>query len=155
MRRAIAVVAVVGLLAGLAVTQTPDQSTEGATGACCLPGNACLPQSTAEFCIVIVKGVYQGDGTTCGGDCGMCCIDKIECHSSWSPDHCAYTGGQFFGNIPCGPDSPCGPSVCDSDIDGDGEVGILDFLDLLANWTDPYDIVDYWTLLADWGPCPP
>jgi hypothetical protein len=45
--------------------------------------------------------------------------------------------------------------VCDSDIDGDGEVGILDFLDLLANWTDPYDIVDYWTLLADWGPCPP
>jgi len=155
MRRVIAVVAVVGVLAGLAVTQTRDQPTEGATGACCLQGNACLPNVTAEFCILIAEGIYQGDGTTCGGDCGMCCIDKIECHQIWSPDHCAHTGGHFFGNLPCGPDGPCGRSVCDSDIDGDGEVGILDFLDLLANWNNPYDLVDYWTLLADWGPCPP
>jgi hypothetical protein len=32
-----------------------------------------------------------------------------------------------------------GLGVCPSDIDGDGEVGILDFL----------------MLLGDWGPCPP
>ena len=158
MRRVIAVMAVVGLLAGLAVTQTPDQPAEGLTGACCLPGNACLPQATAEFCILIVEGVYQGDGTTCSGDCGTCCDTSDctdECHLQWSPGHCSSVGGCFLGNFPCGPDGPCGPAVCDSDIDGDGEVGILDFLDLLADWNNPYDIVDFWTLLANWGPCPP
>ena len=103
----------------------------------------------------MAEGIYQGDGTVRGGDCGTCCIDKNECHPSWSPDHCIGAGGHFFGALPCGSDGRCGPSVCDSDIDGDGEVGILDFLDLLANWNNPYDLVDYWTLLADWGPCPP
>ena len=57
---------------------------------------------------------------------------------------------------------PSGPP----DFDGDGTVGILDLLALLANWgTDPggppdFDgdntvgILDLLTLLANWGPCP-
>ena len=52
------------------------------------------------------------------------------------------------------------------DLDADGIVGIVDFLDLLAQWgTDPggppdFDgdgdvgINDFLELLANWGPCP-
>ncbi len=55
--------------------------------------------------------------------------------------------------------------VCPGDIDGDGEVGINDFLDLLAAWGPnpghPADldgdhivgINDFLMLLANWGPC--
>ena len=58
------------------------------------------------------------------------------------------------------------PSACLADLDGDGSVGILDLLALLAAWgTDPggppdFDndgtvgILDLLTLLANWGPCP-
>ncbi len=57
-------------------------------------------------------------------------------------------------------------SVCPADIDGDGNVGINDFLDLLAAWgpnpghpadldgDDVVGIVDFLQLLAQWGPCP-
>jgi len=56
--------------------------------------------------------------------------------------------------------------VCHWDLDGDGTVGINDFLNLLAAWgTDPggppdFDgdgdvgIRDFLELLANWGPCP-
>ena len=55
--------------------------------------------------------------------------------------------------------------LCPADLDGDGSVGILDLLSLLAAWgTDPggppdFDddgnvgILDLLTLLANWGPC--
>jgi len=56
-------------------------------------------------------------------------------------------------------------SLCPWDLDGDGVVGIVDFLDLLAQWgSDPggppdFDgsgdvgITDFLDLLANWGPC--
>ncbi len=56
--------------------------------------------------------------------------------------------------------------LCVGDIDGDGNVGIQDFLDLLAAWGPclgcPADlngdgtvgITDFLDLLAAWGPCP-
>ncbi len=43
---------------------------------------------------------------------------------------------------------------CPWDLDGDGEVGITDFLALLANWGNPYGIEEFLALLADWGLCP-
>jgi hypothetical protein len=55
---------------------------------------------------------------------------------------------------------------CSADLDGDGFVGITDFLDLLAQWgTDPsgppdldgdgvVGITDFLELLANWGICP-
>ena len=55
---------------------------------------------------------------------------------------------------------------CPWDLDGGGDVGILDLLALLAAWgTDPggppdfngdgdVGILDLLTLLANWGPCP-
>ena len=61
--------------------------------------------------------------------------------------------------------------LCDADLDGDGTVGITDFLMLLAAWgacPDPcpplclgdldgdcnVGITDFLALLANWGPCP-
>ena len=46
----------------------------------------------------------------------------------------------------------CG-TACPWDLDGDGEVGIEDFLLLLAGWGDPYGIADFLDLLGSWGPC--
>ncbi len=58
-----------------------------------------------------------------------------------------------------------GPPDCPADLDGDGSVGILDLLSLLAAWgTDPagppdFDgdgtvgILDLLSLLTNWGPC--
>ena len=52
---------------------------------------------------------------------------------------------------------------CPADLDDDGEVGINDFLLLLAAWGTPdgdidgdgtTDIADFLLLLASWGPCP-
>jgi len=43
---------------------------------------------------------------------------------------------------------------CQWDLDGDGEVGITDFLILLANWGDPYGITEFLAMLANWGSCP-
>ncbi len=59
-----------------------------------------------------------------------------------------------------------GCNRCPWDLDGDGAVGIVDFLDLLAEWgTDPggppdFDgdgnvgITDFLDLLGNWGECP-
>ena len=63
-------------------------------------------------------------------------------------------------------DSVCVLGTCNGDIDGDGAVGIVDFLALLAAWGPcpgcPEDldddgavgIIDFLALLAAWGPCP-
>jgi hypothetical protein len=60
--------------------------------------------------------------------------------------------------------SAIGP--CPADLDGNGEVDIVDFLNLLNQWgTDPggppdldgngdVDVVDFLALLSAWGPCP-
>jgi len=42
---------------------------------------------------------------------------------------------------------------CPWDLDGSGDVGINDFLDLLAQWGNPWGINDFLALLATWGPC--
>ncbi len=60
----------------------------------------------------------------------------------------------------------CSAPSCTSDLDGDGTVGINDFLALLAAWgpnpghpadldfDDVVGILDFLALLAAWGPCP-
>jgi len=45
------------------------------------------------------------------------------------------------------------PPACPWDLNNDGNVGINDFLDLLALWGNPYGINDFLDLLANWGPC--
>ncbi len=63
-------------------------------------------------------------------------------------------------NYVAGPNTPtnfAGESgnvdACPWDLDGDGEVGITDFLDLLGNWDNPYGINDFLDLLGAWGSC--
>jgi hypothetical protein len=46
------------------------------------------------------------------------------------------------------------PADCPWDLDGSGDVGVNDFLAMLANWGNPYNVNDFLALLADWGPCP-
>jgi hypothetical protein len=58
------------------------------------------------------------------------------------------------------------PCACPWDLDGSGDVGVTDFLDMLGVWGptpgDPADfdgdgvvgITDFLQLLAHWGPCP-
>jgi hypothetical protein len=57
----------------------------------------------------------------------------------------------------------CDPCAWDCDGSDDGVVGIVDFLDLLADWGNAsacdFDgggvgITDFLALLANWGPCP-
>ena len=57
-------------------------------------------------------------------------------------------------------------AACPGDVDGDGTVGVTDFLALLAAWGPnpghPADlngdgevsVLDFLALLANWGPCP-
>ena len=61
---------------------------------------------------------------------------------------------------------PVAGGTCLGDVDGDGSVGIIDFLALLAAWgpnpghpadldgDDMVGITDFLALLAAWGPCP-
>jgi hypothetical protein len=57
------------------------------------------------------------------------------------------------------------PDPCPWDCgDNDGEIGIVDFLAVLAQWGNPgscdvdgnnvVEINDFLALLANWGPCP-
>jgi CHRD domain-containing protein len=59
----------------------------------------------------------------------------------------AYPGGELSGQLLHVPD-------CSSDLDGDGVVGIIDLLILLADWGNPSGILELLNLLASWGPCP-
>ena len=158
---------------------------EGATGACCVPGvNACIDGISADECLFAFGGVYQGDGTTCGGaSCGACCMPDESCVDLTSPNACAALGGSHEADTECfqtscetaaccladasclllretdctaaggvwhgpngicgdfnqnGTDDVCETPTCPHDINGDGTVGVVDFLNLLASW----------------GPCP-
>ncbi len=160
-------------------------SPEGTTGACCVPGaNACIDGISADECLLAFGGLYQGDGTTCGGaSCGACCMPDESCVDLTSPNACAALGGSHETETECfeascetaaccladascvalretdcaaaggvwhGPDGICGDfdqngtddvcetTACPHDSNGDGNVGIVDFLNLLATW----------------GPCP-
>ncbi len=177
----VAVFLVVGLNLILAAHRTAAEPPEGPTGACCLPAVfACIDGVSEVECLFAFSGIYQGDGTTCGGAfCGACCLPDESCGLDVSPDVCAAAGGSFAEQLDCpgiscvvaaccladascvavrevectslagvwnGPDGVCGDfnqngfdDVCETagcphDSNNDGEVGIVDFLDLLASW---------------------
>ena len=71
-------------------------------GACCLPGGACTGPLTRDACEA-QGGVYQGDGTDCGGvSCplptGACCFSDDTCQDGLSRDNCEAGGGIYRGN---------------------------------------------------------
>ncbi len=119
-------------------------------GSCCLPDGTCLDMRPRWWCLNEDGGVWAGDGVTCSEviSCltGACCRPNGTCEIA-SEHHCVVDlGGIFRGEgTTCGDFNGNGiPDTCEvlsptcrSDINEDGEVGIVDFL----------------TLLQDWGPC--
>lgn len=114
-------------------------------GACCLPDESCLEVQSADTCAA-AGGGHEPDLNCSGAACevGACCLGDATCQELRESD-CATIGGVWKGpDSICGDfdqngfDDACESSSCPHDIDNDGMVGIVDFLDLLANW----------------GPCP-
>ncbi|MEE8458462.1 MAG: hypothetical protein V3S08_01245 [Phycisphaerales bacterium] len=90
--------------------------------------------------------------------------DMTDCNFNQLPDSCDIASG-FSSDVNVnGTPDEC-ESSCPGDVDGDGTVGINDFLDLLGAWGPnpghPADldgdrvvgINDFRDLLAAWGPC--
>ena len=92
--------------------------------------------------------------------------DAVDCNFNMLPDSCDIASG--FSLDENGNDIPdeCEQITCPGDFDGDGEIGIGDFLALLGLWGPvppghPLDfdgdnelgIVDFLALLGNWGPC--
>ena len=126
---------------------TAVAQTEGG-GACVIgPSFVCAFAASGDDCISI-QGMWYGEGSFCQGgklacdsvflscppESVACCLGDGTCLVI-VPNVCLESGGTpsntFCFEVTC--DQPC-----DADVDGDGNVGINDFLDLLAAW----------------GPCP-
>ena len=138
------------------------------SGACCRPNGNCTVISVQE-CITS-GGDFQGVGGSCNDvECevtaGPCCFLGMCIEST--EEQCAGVGGVFQGVGGSCDDVDCGPP-CPWDCDGsdDGQVGILDFLELLAQWGMEDTSCDtgagdagvgdneFEDLLANWGACP-
>ena len=124
------------LLCGNGVVDPGEDCTNCPQDVPCPPGTACIGGMCEALC---------GNGVVDPGeDCETCAAD-----------------------VACPPGTVCvnGLCLCPWDIDGDGIVGITDFLDLLGAWGPnpghPADfdgdgivgITDFLELLANWGPC--
>jgi hypothetical protein len=85
--------------------------------------------------------------------------DTVVVAAHWNDDHGENSGSAYVFDI----SEPC---PCPWDLDASGDVGITDFLELLAAWgADPggppdfngdgtVDVIDFLSLLANWGLCP-
>ena len=114
-------------------------------GACCLPDESCQQFRSADVCAAL--GGAHEPGLECfkaACEVGACCFGDATCQELRDSD-CVQAGGLWQGpDSVCGDfnqngiDDACETSSCPHDIDNDGMVGIVDFLDLLASW----------------GPCP-
>ncbi len=84
-----------------------------------------------------IAGPFQdGGGNSFLCVAGACCLGD-SCVVVLLEESCIAAGGTYQGDNTICEASSC-PGSCPADVDGDGEVGINDFLDLLAAW----------------GPCP-
>ena len=106
----------------------------------------------------------------------QCWLDEPGCNNGWllmGNETAQYTAKRFAtrewflqADRPALTIEFTPPAVCPADVDDDGEVGINDFLLVLANWGlcpgCPQDIDmdgtvginDFLLVLANWGPCP-
>ncbi len=120
------------------------QSEGGAVGACVQQaGGSCL-LTTADECAKL-PGLWYGEGTFCNGNtpCSpltgcppvstACCLGGGTCVVLLA-ELCVEAGGTptIVDVTPCF--AVTCPQPCVGDLDDDGDVGINDFLDLLANW---------------------
>jgi hypothetical protein len=102
------------------------------------------------------------------GDYSATTLDPIDSNHFWTVQEFVLADDVWALQVSKLAFCPGGPP-CPWDLDGDGMVGVTDFLDLLANWGPciylppdcPWDfdadgvcgVTDFLALLAHWGPC--
>ncbi len=122
------------------------QSEGGALGACVQQvGGSCL-LTTADECVkTFLPGLWYGAGTICFDNtpCSpftgcppastACCLGDGTC-VVLVPELCVEAGGAptIVDITPCF--AVTCPQPCVGDVDGDGEVGIGDFLTVIGTW---------------------
>lgn len=117
-----------------------------ADGACCWPDGSC--GFTSSLACAELGGIYQGDGVTClAADCrprptvvsvsvlpvSSVTTDVIRAWSDGVVDLTRVDTGSCGEEIHCGPTAIMGPA-CAGDVNRDGLVDNVDFLELLARW---------------------
>ena len=154
------VIAAGAVLAALIVTRTPAQVEgrlyTGPDGRTWYDHptfrNAVVPPPTDRRCCVASTGqCVLTDPITCvmaggtpgreGEDCtfecgpGACCLADNSCTVTFDEEQCISQGGIYQGWNPSADCAavPC-QAQCPADLDGNGEVGINDFLILLQLW---------------------
>ena len=118
------------------------ESATGPSEACCLPQLDGLCIALGPETCLLAGGMPQGLGTICTQlSClpGACCLpiqgELLFCIGDGLTQLvCEAIGGTFGGEGTKCINVGCTDNLCPSDVDGDGEVGIVDFLTLLADW---------------------
>ncbi len=129
--------AIVAVLLGFNLVDVNPAAVQAAAGdirRCCLPTGQCLDIDL--FDCLNIGGSPGPAGSSCSeGECGpgACCVAG-DCQNVFDGADCAAQGGVYQGWSSTCVGVECLP--CPADVDGDGTVGILDFLDLLAAWGD-------------------
>lgn len=112
-------------------------------GACCLPDGTCVDGISPTDCAAL-EGDYKGNNTTCGTvtcppPTGACCFSTGFCLELTETD-CGNAGGSWSGiGSVCEDDNGNGQAdaceaECPADVNGDGELDILDFLDYIDSF---------------------
>jgi hypothetical protein len=149
-------------------TCSPNPCILAPEGACCLPDDSCQI-ATEDECINDLGGEYQGDETLCDPDLcisvGACCFIVDGSCELLTEEECGILGGVIFQ----GDDTVCDPNSCPPacpDVNGDGDVNVLDLLQLLSVWgactgciedlsnDGGINVNDLLILLSGWGTCP-
>jgi hypothetical protein len=90
-------------------------------------------------------------------------LPSADCNGNGVDDACDIADGTSFDINGNGVPDEC---ECIGDIDGSGDVGVRDFLSMLAVWgpcagcpadldaNGVVDVLDFLILIANWGPCP-
>ena len=101
------------------LTFTPD--------GCASMGSSWIWFGLNSWCDPVSNEVLLSRGST------ACCLGDGTC-AVLIPALCEEAGGtaSLAGNTPCS--AMACSQTCSADVDGDGEVGILDFLDVLRAW---------------------
>ncbi len=118
------------------------QAEGGGFGACLTPAFGCAFAISGDKCLSL-QGMWYGQGSFCSGKfaCdtvfGSCPPESVACCLGdgtclvMVPNLCLETGGTPSNTA-------CFQVTCDQpcygDVDGDGSVGITDFLEVLAEW---------------------
>ena len=147
------VIAIGLILAAVIVTRTPAQQEYGGEGACCYGANGCTTNGGGQNQCLANGGLWLGTGTTCaecppppgptvvGVSVFVGAQNSQVIYRAWSDgqvDRHLVRFSTTVGSL-CDLIDSCGPNIivtgtCPTDINRDGDTGIIDFLTLLGGW---------------------